>query len=72
VGVFPHLDPFGFAHLVTLIQVHVAGEAQRSAPVIVRLEASAFTITELVGVSRHYRSILSPTLLARGFSQGFQ
>ena len=72
MGVFPHLDTFGFAHLVTLIQIHVAGEAQRSTPVIVRLEASAFAITELVGVSRHDRTILSPTLLAWGFSQGFQ
>jgi hypothetical protein len=72
VGVFPHLDTFGFAHLVTLIQVHVAGEAQGCTTVIVRLEASAFAITELVGVSRHHRSILSPTLLAWGFSQGFQ
>jgi hypothetical protein len=72
VGVFPHLDPFGFAHLVTLIQIHVAGKAQSCTTVIVRLQAAAFAITELVGVSRYYRSILSPTLLARGFSQGFQ
>jgi hypothetical protein len=72
VGVFPHLDAFGLAHLVTLIQVHVAGEAECGTTVVMRLQAAAFTITELVGMSRHYRSILSPTLLARGFSQGFQ
>jgi L-cysteine desulfidase len=72
VGVFPHLDPFGFAHLVSLIQVHVAGKAEGCTTIVMRLQAAAFAITELVGVSRHYRSILSPTLLARGFSQGFQ
>jgi len=72
VGVFPHLDAFGFALLVTLIQVHVAGEAEGRTPVVVRLQATAFAITELVGVSRHDRTILSPTLLAWGFSQSFQ
>jgi hypothetical protein len=50
----------------------VAGEAEGCTTIVMRLQAAAFAITELVGVSRHYRSILSPTLLARGFSQGFQ
>jgi len=38
----------------------------------VRLDAAAFAITELVGMSCYHRSILRPTLLAWGFSQGFQ
>jgi len=72
MGFLPHLDAFGFAHLVTLIQVHVAGKAQGSHAVIVRLNASAFAITELVGVSCHHRAILRPTLLAWGFPQNFK
>ena len=72
MGFLPHLYAFGFAHLVTLIQVHVAGKAQGGYAVIVRLNASAFAITELVGVSCHYRPILRPTLLAWGFPQDFK
>jgi len=72
MGFLPHLYAFGFAHLVALIQIHVAGKAQGGHAVIVRLDAAAFAITELVGVSCYHRSILRPTLLAWGFPQEFK
>jgi len=64
VGVFPRLHAFGFAHLVTLVQVHVAGVAQGGDTVVVSLDAAAFAVTELIGMGCHHSPIPSATLLA--------
>jgi hypothetical protein len=65
VGFFPHIDPFLFAHTSPLVQVGVAGKAQGRDPVIVRLDALPFAVSELVGVGSNYGPVADSTMLAR-------
>jgi hypothetical protein len=50
----------------------MAGKAQSPDPVVVRLDATAFAVPELVTMGCNYGSVLPSTMLARGLADDFQ
>jgi len=65
MGFIPKLNPLLFREVFALVQFHVALVAKRRDPIVMRFQAAAFAVSELVRMRRYYRTIRDSAMLAR-------